>query len=117
MPRLPTGKRVWLSCHVSIDRTSRLASDKRWAALGYPRRECFRGTHSQFIAVRTKSENPGSHLSEGRLDCREWVRIALRSFHQSRAIAFTFDDDRGEKALECADGMNNSSRFLLAYCY
>src|SRR5258708_8195704 len=83
MPRLPTGKRVWLSRHVSADGTSRLASDQRWAALGYPRRECFRGTHSQFIAARTKGENPGSHLSEGRLDCREWVPIALRSFASS----------------------------------
>jgi len=40
MPGLPAGKTIRLPCHVSTDWTSRLASNERRAALGYPRREC-----------------------------------------------------------------------------
>jgi hypothetical protein len=34
-----------------------------------------------------------------------------------RAFAFACDGDRGEKVLECSGGMNDASRFLLAYYY
>src|SRR5713226_461816 len=94
MPRLPTGKTIRLPCHVPTDWTSRLASNERRAALGYPRRKRLSGTYSQFEAVGARSENLWSHLSEGRVDRGKRISIALRRCARRRSTT-----SRGE--IEC----------------
>src|SRR5258708_16872200 len=77
LPGLPTGKGIRLPCHVSLDRTSRLACDQRRQAMEHPRTEGFRGTHSQFVAVGPESKNPRSHYAQSKVKRGKRLPITL----------------------------------------